>query len=147
MRLLLAALVLGVPTVLMGGTLPAAARAQARGERRRPPRLLYGANTLGAVPARAGHLLPARAARHRCTLWRRACSTRRRRRARPRPGAALAPPTGAPEARDPARRRAAGPRRFVLAAAALVGFVFFLMELVWYRMLARCSAARSTPSA
>jgi spermidine synthase len=30
----------------------------------------------------------------------------------------------------------AAPRRFVLAAAGAVGFVFFLMELVWYRMLA-----------
>ena len=33
--------------------------------------------------------------------------------------------------------RALSPRaRFLLPAAALVGFVFFLMELVWYRMLA-----------
>src|SRR5216110_1817394 len=50
-RLVLATLVLGVPTFLMGGTLPAAVRAIAsdddRGRRRMA--LLYGINTLGAV--------------------------------------------------------------------------------------------------
>ena len=51
LRLLLSALVLLVPTVLMGGTLPAAAReAEGAGdERRRATAFLYGANTLGAV--------------------------------------------------------------------------------------------------
>ncbi len=34
-----------------------------------------------------------------------------------------------------AAAEAAAPVGFVLTAAALVGFVFFLMELVWYRML------------
>src|SRR5206468_2241083 len=50
-RLLLAALVLSVPTVLMGGTLPAAAQAiESSADRdRRRLGLLYGANTLGAV--------------------------------------------------------------------------------------------------
>src|SRR5205085_1017845 len=50
-RLVLAAIVLGIPTVLMGGTLPAAARAVETdddGGRRRVA-LLYGVNTLGAV--------------------------------------------------------------------------------------------------
>src|SRR5947207_11960062 len=50
-RLILATLVLGVPTFLMGGTLPAAVRAVVseddRGRRRLA--LLYGINTLGAV--------------------------------------------------------------------------------------------------
>ena len=51
LRLLLSALVLLVPTLLMGGTLPAAARAvEGAGDaRRRATALLYGANTLGAV--------------------------------------------------------------------------------------------------
>src|SRR5439155_11633339 len=31
---------------------------------------------------------------------------------------------------------AVAPPRLVYAAAAIVGFAFFLMELVWYRMLA-----------
>src|SRR4051812_24082360 len=50
-RLVLATLVLGIPTFLMGGTLPAAVRAitgdDDRGRRR--VALLYGINTLGAV--------------------------------------------------------------------------------------------------
>src|SRR5437762_8744568 len=55
-RLILSTLVLGVPTVLMGGTLPAAARAVETDDDagRRRLALLYGANTLGAV---AGTLL------------------------------------------------------------------------------------------
>ena len=55
-RLVLAALVIGVPTFLMGGTLPAAARAIETGDdvRRRRVAVLYAANTVGAV---AGALL------------------------------------------------------------------------------------------
>ena len=55
-RLLLAAAVLGVPTVLMGGTLPAAIKAVTHDDdaQRRRASLLYGLNTLGAV---AGALL------------------------------------------------------------------------------------------
>src|SRR5206468_7082472 len=51
LRLLLASLVLGLPTLLMGGTLPAAARAVESNddEGRRRVALLYGVNTLGAV--------------------------------------------------------------------------------------------------
>ena len=50
-RLLLAALVLGVPTFVMGGTLPAAVRSVTAvgDERRRALAVLYGVNTLGAV--------------------------------------------------------------------------------------------------
>jgi predicted membrane-bound spermidine synthase len=50
-RLALAALVLGPPTFLMGGTLPAIARAveTERDRTRRRVALLYGLNTLGAV--------------------------------------------------------------------------------------------------
>src|SRR5882724_4857256 len=51
LRLAFTALVLGVPTFLMGGTLPAAARAVtlADDRNRRGIGLLYGLNTLGAV--------------------------------------------------------------------------------------------------
>ena len=50
-RLLLASIVLAVPTVLMGGTLPAMARFAVSDEdgSRRGLALLYGMNTLGAV--------------------------------------------------------------------------------------------------
>src|SRR5215470_457630 len=51
LRLLLSALVLAVPTILMGGTLPAATRAVVTEEDtgRRFLAVLYGSNTLGAV--------------------------------------------------------------------------------------------------
>src|ERR1051326_737435 len=50
-RLLLSALVLAIPTIAMGGTLPAAARAitGSGDQRRRQLAMLYGCNTLGAV--------------------------------------------------------------------------------------------------
>ncbi|MCO4760944.1 MAG: fused MFS/spermidine synthase [Myxococcales bacterium] len=162
-RLGLAALVLGPPTLLMGGTLPAVVRAVERGHDvgRRYVGLLYALNTLGAVVGVmwasfvAVELLGARV-----TLW---------------SGAALnlvvvavallwskkpefsghEPETGAiPDAQPSVdvvahaatERRADGaadgneaskvPAWFVLVAAGLVGFVFLLMELVWYRMLA-----------
>ena len=71
-RLVLSALVLAVPTVLMGGTLPAATRAVETQEdsARRLLALLYGSNTLGAV---AGTLLSTflllEALGTRRTLW------------------------------------------------------------------------------
>ena len=51
LRLLLSTVVLAVPTVVMGGTLPAAARGVTRGNdaRRQDVAALYGLNTLGAV--------------------------------------------------------------------------------------------------
>jgi spermidine synthase len=175
MRILFSALVLAVPTVLMGGTLPAATRAVETEEDqgRRLLALLYGANTLGAV---AGTLLSTfyllEALGTRWTLWV-ACVLnalvglaavrwsgtglsvaavaaqpaaesfqrpaaglpepavrRKNRKARRRDEAGEAPP-------DPRVLRAAvAPTRFVLAAAAVTGFAFTLMELVWYRMLA-----------
>src|SRR5262249_62279567 len=50
-RLILSTLVLAIPTIAMGGTLPAAARAitGAGDQRRRQLALLYGCNTIGAV--------------------------------------------------------------------------------------------------
>jgi spermidine synthase len=139
-RLLLAALVLLVPTVLMGGTLPAAAREVegAGDERRRATALLYGANTLGAV---TGAVLATfhgfERLGNRGTLFA-ACAVNlgvalaALLLARGRAAAAGPPPEG--EAAPVAGVRPA-PRRFVLAACALVGFAFFLLELVWYRML------------
>ena len=158
-RLVLSALVLAVPTVLMGGTLPAASRAVETEEdpRRRFLAVLYGANTVGAV---AGTLLSnfllLETLGTRLTLWA-ACAvnalvgfaavrlsragdgaegmrdaergdTRKKRR-----------DGGTQKKEEEAAVVAAAalpPRGFVLAAAAIVGFAFFLMELVWYRMLA-----------
>jgi spermidine synthase len=138
-RLALAALCLGVPTFLMGGTLPAVARAVVTEDdvKRRSVATLYGANTLGAV---LGVMIPTflllERFGNRLTLvlavvlnlavaivarvWSRA---------------ALAEPA-TPAVIAAGESRALAPRPFVFAAAAVVGFVFLLMELVWYRMLA-----------
>jgi spermidine synthase len=143
-RLLLSALVLLVPTVLMGGTLPAAAReAEGTGDtRRRTTALLYGANTLGAVTgALAATFWALERLGSRGTLFA-ACALNvtvalaagllaRGRPSGPVPALApAAPPTAAEGA------SLATPRSFVLAACGIVGFAFFLLELVWYRMLA-----------
>ncbi len=72
LRLLLSTLVLAVPTVLMGGTLPAVARAveRAADAGRRDLALVYGANTLGAVlGALATTFVTLQALGVRQTLW------------------------------------------------------------------------------
>jgi len=139
-RLALAALVLGPPTVLMGGTLPAAAEAVERDADagRRRLAVLYGVNTLGAV---AGAVLATFVLLEvlgiRRMLWVAAlvnalvAVTARTlgRRAGERTPHAEAPTT------EEGLRPSVKPQ-LVLAAAALVGFAFLLMELVWYRMLA-----------
>jgi len=145
LRLVLAALVIGAPTALMGGTLPAAARsvAPASDARRRLVGLLYAANTLGAVLGCAGStfwLFEALGTRR--TLWA-ACAANAAvalvawaiaARVRPASAETAAAPAAAPA--DPADAHApALPPRAVLAFAAASGFVFFWMELVWYRML------------
>ncbi len=137
LRLVLAAIVLGIPTLLMGGTLPAAARAVASDDdgARRGVALLYGVNTLGAVVGciAANFFLLETLGTH-VTLWA-ACLVNAlvgivaRSLARSLPVVPLdAPSTAAPVA-------PVAPRALVLAAAAVVGFAFFLMEIVWYRML------------
>src|SRR5437763_3170963 len=136
-RLILAAIVLVVPTVMMGGTLPAVARAVETNEddARRNVALLYGANTLGAVTgtliatffalevfgnrktllvAVLLNVIIAVIARSIGSQW----------------GAGGSPA----HASQPAAK--SQNRRNVLIAAAIVGFAFLLMELVWYRMLA-----------
>jgi len=138
LRLILAALVLGVPTFLMGGTLPAAARfvEGAGDERRHQTALLYGLNTLGAA---TGAFVVTFAALERfgdAGTLRVACAVNL--------AVALVAwvagrgiaeaETSAAEA-EAVPRPALAPRAFVLSAAAVVGFVFFLLELVWYRML------------
>jgi spermidine synthase len=139
LRLVLAALVLAAPTLLMGGTLPAAVRSvQSDADaRRRVVGLLYGANTLGAVTGcmLATFWLLERLGT-RASLWS-ACVA----------NALVALIAGLLSRGAPAEGRAPSveieaapvtapaPARFVLVAAGVVGFAFFLMELVWYRML------------
>ncbi len=159
-RLLLAVLVLGVPATLMGGTLPAISQAMERASDRgrRIVATLYGVNTLGAV---AGAFLSTFVLIEllgvRQSLWLAAAinlllgitvrsMARQLAAGGEGPGAeetaATADAFEGPEGEgenvdesvgvDLARPAAV---RTVLIAAFVVGFVFFLMELVWYRML------------
>ncbi len=135
-RIVLSALVLAVPTILMGGTLPAMARAVETNDDtgRRRLALLYGINTLGAVfgAVIATFVLLERFG-NRTTLLIAAVLNLALgaiayfggRRIAKQDQAAIVEPL----------RASAMPARLVLIAAALVGFAFLLMELVWYRML------------
>ncbi len=135
LRLILATLVLAVPTILMGGTLPAAARAVETNDdfARRRVALLYGVNTLGAV---IGTLLSTffmleflgnrRTLLVAVVLNALIGIVARKLRGAP-------PPSAASGSIPPATRY---PLPAILTAAAVVGFSFILMELVWYRMLA-----------
>lgn len=138
-RLLLSAFVLGVPTFLMGGTLPAVARAAVGEEdtNRRSLALLYGVNTLGAVTGTAaatfyffeawGNTLTLVLA----VAFNMAVALAAFSISKSLPPAEKASPKGkvAPE------EAAAAPPKFVFVASAVAGFAFLLMELVWYRML------------
>ena len=144
-RVLLAVAVLGLPTFLMGGTLPAVARAVERSEDkgRRLVGLLYGANTLGAVlGALATTFVSIELLGIKRTIWVAALvnllvAMIARHMAR------SASPSATTES-EPVRPTSAAAHRsdprtasiFIPIAAALAGFCFFLMELVWYRMLA-----------
>jgi spermidine synthase len=136
-RLALAALVLIVPTVLMGGTLPGAVRAVASEEDsgRRSLAFLYGANTLGAVTGAAlSTFFLVELLGNRGTLWL-ACAINAivaliaLRLARRWPEVAKAP------AEETSSIEARAPWRLVLVSAAVVGGAFMLLELVWYRLL------------
>ena len=135
LRLVLAAIVIGPTTVLMGGTLPAAARAVETNDDtgRRGVALLYGINTFGAV---AGALVATffliETVGNRTTLFV-AMLANVLVALRARAMAAHEEPVDE-IAIDETQERAVDPR-LVYAAAGIVGFAFLLMELVWYRML------------
>lgn len=161
LRLLGAALVLGVPTFLMGGTLPAAVRSVTlrQDSGRRAVGLLYGVNTLGAVVgATLTTFVLLEFLGTQKTLWVAALlnlllAMLARILARrlepgdatetpatvltPAPALALAPASAPAPASATAgiQTEAAAPLWLILSAAAGVGFVFLAMELVWYRML------------
>lgn len=151
LRLLLAAMVLGLPTFLMGGTLPAVTRAVERAEDsgRRLLGILYGANTLGAVVGALTttffsiEVLGIRRSIWVATLFNLLVFVFARRLAKTLGsgsfGANGSSPAEAPS-EPPVDATLVGshrvPVRLVLVSAAVVGFAFFLMELVWYRMLA-----------
>ncbi len=149
LRLVLATLVLGASTTLMGGTLPAVAQAmRLRADLgRRYVAWLYGINTLGAVVgAFLTNFVLLELVGIRRSLWlaslvnlllamavRQLARREEFSRAGDSGDAAAAREDAAPAEAD------AGPApssRLVLPAAGIVGAIFFLMELVWYRMLA-----------
>jgi predicted membrane-bound spermidine synthase len=148
-RILISAIVLIGPTFLMGGTLPAAARAarSLADISNRSLALLYGANTLGAVVGAVFstfHLLEVHG--NRRTLWI-AClinlfvfvlaRSQSRKLETGMGGTDLVEESIAARIEEPALRGpvVSAPGWFILMAAAVSGFVFFLMEIVWYRML------------
>jgi spermidine synthase len=139
-RLLVASLVVLPATFMMGGTLPAASRAVENDDDtgRRRLALVYGVNTLGAVVGGAAatfFLLEILGTRN--TIWfasliNALVAVVAQKFAREtRPGVVTVP-VATPAESPPPPSYLAGP----LIASATVGFAFFLMELVWYRMLA-----------
>jgi spermidine synthase len=151
-RLVLSTLVLAVPTFLMGGTLPAVARAVERSadSGRRVVGLLYAVNTLGAVLGTlATTFFSLEVLGVRKSIWVAALlnlvvalAARSLAREMTTAGSAAGAPAVPDEAAVPVPDEAdlpapekPGSGRFVTAAAAVVGFSFLLMELVWYRML------------
>lgn len=148
-RLVLSALVLAIPTLAMGGTLPAAARAATRtiDDRRQDLAALYSLNTLGAV---AGCVVSTFALLEiygtRTTLWLAALVNALvaviARALDRRWTHTVSESSGSQQLGESRELGASGsattpapPLGFVLTASAIVGFSFFLMELVWYRML------------
>ncbi|MBA3543163.1 MAG: fused MFS/spermidine synthase, partial [Chthoniobacterales bacterium] len=146
LRLALAVVVIGLPTFLMGGTLPAAGRAveTETDVSRRRLALIYGTNTLGAV---AGVVLATfyclEHFGNRGTLWL-ACGLNlvvalaalALARSAPPTVRAPVPPRKATRETSRADDAKTPPLFLLLLSAGVVGFVFLLMELVWYRMMA-----------
>ncbi|HEY6141353.1 MAG TPA: fused MFS/spermidine synthase [Thermoanaerobaculia bacterium] len=133
-RLALSAIVLAAPTLLMGGTLPAASRAVERaGDAERfGVSVLYACNAVGAV---AGTILSTFYLLENfgnlktlicAALLNALIGMTAMMMARP-----LEEGAGTTAGRPAGRRR----DRVVYVAAGIVGFAFFLMELVWYRLL------------
>lgn len=144
-RLLLSVIVLGLPAVLMGGTLPAMARAvgQASDSGRQRVATLYGVNTFGAVVGTlAANFVLVEVFGTRLTLWL-AClvnvlvamAARVMARSTPRK-ATKAAAASTTEAAESAAELSRAQRWFPPFAAGVSGLAFMLMELVWYRMLA-----------
>lgn len=142
-RLGIALLVLGLPTFAMGGSFPAVVKAIETGAdaSRRSVGLVYGINTLGAV---AGVVL--------ATFWlieqlgnlrslgvavvlNLAVAIVAFWLARSGGQADSRGATEKPQEAGAASGERAVTSGFVLSAAFAVGFVFFLMEIVWYRLL------------
>ncbi len=146
MRVLLTAVVLGLPTLLMGGTLPAVARAveTAADRGRRDFATLYGVNTIGGVfGVGLATFLLLELLGNRTTLWSVALlnglvggsALLLARKWQPTHIEATAPAKTAQVISTTNERLAVVPTMFLYGSAFVTGFVFLLMELVWYRLL------------
>ncbi len=138
-RLAMATIILGPSTFLMGGTLPAAARAVVKPDdvSRRALGSLYGVNTLGAVTgALFGTFYSFEHFGNHFTLWG-ATAINLIVAAAAFIVAKLLPKLEAGEKGEVSEEETdpVVSKVFVWFAAAVVGFAFFLMEMVWYRML------------
>jgi len=138
LRLVLSILVLGPATVLMGGTLPAAARAVETDDDhgRRGVALLYGVNTLGAVTGAllSTFVLLENVGNLQTLLIAVAVNLAVALTAQKMAKTIATPEERREEAQAEPEQERMSPR-VVYAAAAIAGFAFLLMELVWYRML------------
>lgn len=143
LRVVLAALVLAIPTIAMGGTLAAVTRAVSveSDARRRSLAFLYGTNTIGAVlGAFASTFVLLEVLGTRKTIWVAALINAlialfARSMARKAESAPQTETEKVDATTESTPMPAAAPLWFVLVAAGLVGFAFFLMEMTWYRML------------
>ncbi len=134
-------LVLAAPTILLGGTLPALVRTFETSDdpERRKTALAYGVNTLGGVVGVclatfvliellgevATILVAAGVSATVGVIARRLAHHE-----------SVAAGADVPSSEVPSAGVPLFNPKLVLVAAAVTGFVFFLMELVWYRMLA-----------
>ncbi|WP_395745519.1 fused MFS/spermidine synthase [Prosthecobacter sp.] len=141
LQLLMTVLVLGVPCFLMGGTLPAAMKFAQRDDdpRRSTTAFFYGINIAGAVTGAVlstfwllpmlgnkGALTIAVLANLGIALAAGAISLVQEKETRQ--------PAAAAEEAAEEKAGAKAPAAFVLAAAFMSGFTFFVAELVWYRV-------------
>ena len=149
-RIALTVVVMVVPTFLMGGTLPALVRAvtPSSDANRRALALVYGANTLGAVcGAAVTTFFVLEQFGTRATLWsgcalgfvvgmaaiRWSHSFRRV----PAESKKISDSLGGSDSHSARMDGSpnAGHPKLIYATAAILGFTFFALEMVWYRML------------
>jgi spermidine synthase len=141
LRLILSALVLIIPTFLMGGTFPAAAKAFSSDEDsgRRSAAFLYGCNTLGAVLGTLfSTFLLLEIYGNQRTLWL-GCGLNMVvaifARVADRKLLNHEIFDGVSVGKHHSWQNATAPVYLIIGAAFVVGLAFMIMELVWYRML------------